>query len=251
MHDANRLYVGFRAHDPDPQAIRAHLADRDQAWADDWVGVVLDTFNDERRNYLFVGQPSRRADGQHRGRVERRAPRGTASGSRPARITDWGWSAEIEIPFSTLRFQRSDGPQIWGFDAIRGYPRNVAHQMGTFPRDRSNNCYLCQAHKIEGFAGVSPGPQHRDRPDSDRLADRRTGGSSGRADGRTATPISRSASPRAGGSLRTSPSAGPSTPTTRRSRPTPFSSTSTARSRSSSPSCGRSSWRAPITSTPR
>ena len=25
------------------------------------------------------------------------------------------------------------------------------------PRDRSNNCYLCQAHKIEGFAGVSPG----------------------------------------------------------------------------------------------
>jgi hypothetical protein len=29
--------------------------------------------------------------------------------------------------------------------------------MGTFPRDRSNNCYLCQALKIEGFAGVSPG----------------------------------------------------------------------------------------------
>ncbi len=57
MHDANRLYVGFRAYDPDPAAIRAHLSDRDQAWTDDWVGVVLDTFNDERRDYLFVVNP--------------------------------------------------------------------------------------------------------------------------------------------------------------------------------------------------
>jgi hypothetical protein len=156
MHDAHRVYVGFRAYDPEPAAIRAHLSDRDQAWADDWVGVVLDTFNDERRNYLFVVNPHGvQSDG-----IEH-----WPSGDTPwdgiwasaAVITDWGWSAEIEIPFSTLRFQRSDTPQIWGFDAIRGYPRSVFRQMGAFPRDRSNNCYLCQAHKIEGFAGVSPG----------------------------------------------------------------------------------------------
>lgn len=156
MHDANHLYVGFRAHDPDPSAIRAHLADRDQAWADDWVGVILDTFNDERRHYLFVVNPL----GVQSDRIE-----AEANGQSPwdgiwssaAVITDWGWSAEFEIPFSTLRFQRSAGPQIWGFDAIRGYPRNVQQQMGAFPRDRSINCYLCQALKIEGFAGVSPG----------------------------------------------------------------------------------------------
>jgi hypothetical protein len=156
MHDANRLFVGFRAHDPDPGAIRAHLADRDEAWADDWVGVVLDTFNDERRNYLFIVNPL----GVQSDNIEVEA-----MGQSPwdgiwksaATITDWGWSAELEIPFSTLRFQRSAVPQVWGFDAIRGYPRNVSHQMGAFPRDRSNNCYLCQALKIEGFAGVSPG----------------------------------------------------------------------------------------------
>jgi hypothetical protein len=74
-----------------------------------------------------------------------------------AHITNWGWSAEMKIPFSTLRFQRSSGPQVWGFDAIRGYPRNVTRQMGAFPRDRDNNCYLCQAIKIEGFEDVSPG----------------------------------------------------------------------------------------------
>jgi hypothetical protein len=155
MHDANRLYVGFRAHDPDPRAIRAHLADRDQAWADDWVGIVLDTFNDERRSYIFIVNPL----GVQSDNIE------FSNGNTPwdgiwesaGNFSDWGWSAEFEIPFSTLRFQRSAKPQIWGFDALRSYPRNVDHRMGAFPRDRSNNCYLCQALKIEGFAGVSPG----------------------------------------------------------------------------------------------
>jgi len=156
MHDDHQLYVGFRAFDPDPSAIRAHLSDRDQAWDDDWVGVVLDTFNDERRDYLFVVNPL----GVQMDQIEVES-----NGQTPwdgiwksaGTLTEWGWSVEIEIPFSTLRFQRSDGPQTWGFDAIRGYPRNVSAQMGAFPRDRSNNCYLCQALKIEGFAGVSPG----------------------------------------------------------------------------------------------
>lgn len=156
MHDAGRLYVGIRAFDPEPSAIRAHLSDRDQAWADDWAGVVLDTFNDERRNYLFVVNPR----GVQMDQIEH-----WPTGDTPwdgiwtsaAVITDWGWSAEIEIPFSTLRFQRRDSAQIWGFDAIRGYPRDTFRQMGSFPRDRSDNCYLCQALKIEGFAGVTPG----------------------------------------------------------------------------------------------
>ena len=156
MHDDNRLYVGFRAHDPNPVAIRAHLADRDNAWNDDWVGVVLDTFNDERRDYLFAVNPL----GVQMDIIELNLTSSTpwdGIWKSAATITDWGWSAEIAIPFSTLRFQRSDGPQIWGFDAIRGYARGTTAMMGTFARDRSNNCYLCQAHKIEGFAGVSPG----------------------------------------------------------------------------------------------
>ena len=44
-----------------------------------------------------------------------------------------------------------------GFDAVRSYPRHVGHRMALVGRDRSNNCYLCQADKIIGFAGVEPG----------------------------------------------------------------------------------------------
>jgi hypothetical protein len=156
IHDHTHLFVAFRAFDPEPAAIRAHLSDRDDAWSDDWVAVILDTFNDERRNYLLGVNPL----GVQLDTIEA-WPEGNGEWDgiwhSAAKITDWGWTAELKIPFSTLRFQRSSGPQLWGFDAIRGYPRLRWHKMGAFPRDRSNNCYLCQAIKIEGFDGVSPG----------------------------------------------------------------------------------------------
>ena len=156
FHSRTHLCIGFRAHDPDPTAIRAHLSNRDNAWTDDWVAVVLDTFNDERRNYFLAVNPK----GVQMDDIEN-WPGGQTDWDgiwfSAAQITEWGWSAEMKIPFSTLRFQRQNGPQQWRFDGVRSYPRNVSHRLGAFPRDRSNNCYLCQAVKIEGFEAVSPG----------------------------------------------------------------------------------------------
>nr|MDQ3040433.1 carbohydrate binding family 9 domain-containing protein [Pseudomonadota bacterium] len=51
------LYVSFHALDPDPASIRAHLRDRDSAFNDDWVGIFMDTFNDQRRGYEFIVNP--------------------------------------------------------------------------------------------------------------------------------------------------------------------------------------------------
>src|SRR5690606_22409710 len=54
-HTRDALYMAFDARDPDPSRIRAHLADRDSSFSDDFVGVMLDTFDDQRRAYeIFV-----------------------------------------------------------------------------------------------------------------------------------------------------------------------------------------------------
>ena len=55
--DDGYAYFGFRADDPDPSRIRARYSDRDNAWSDDWVGIVLDTFNDQRRAYELFSTP--------------------------------------------------------------------------------------------------------------------------------------------------------------------------------------------------
>ena len=51
------LLLAFRCYDPEPEKIRARIRDRDQLWGDDFVGIMLDTFNDERRAFQFRVNP--------------------------------------------------------------------------------------------------------------------------------------------------------------------------------------------------
>jgi hypothetical protein len=155
-YDKMHLYVAFLAHDPNASAIRARLTDRDNMYADDWVGIKLDTFNDKRRSYNFFSNPL----GVQADAIESAEGGGDtwdAIWDSEGRVTDSGYIVEMAVPFRTMNFQRREGDQVWGVDVVRNYPRNVAHLMGLFPRDRSNNCYLCQAEKLIGFAGVEPG----------------------------------------------------------------------------------------------
>jgi hypothetical protein len=155
-YDDRQLFVAFRADDPNPSAIRAHVTDRDAIWSEDHVAIILDTFNDERRNYFLASN----ALGCQCDMIETQDSQDDswdAIWDSAGRITDQGYCVEMAIPFSSLRFQRSAEDQIWGIDARRQYPRDVTHSLGLFPVDRGNNCYLCQAEKVVGFAGATPG----------------------------------------------------------------------------------------------
>jgi len=156
-YSQTHLYFGFRCYDPEPSKIRAHYGERDKSSGDDWVAVEIDTYNDSRRAFTLITSASGvQLDGVS-----------DAAGVKDynwdmiydtaARIQDWGYGVEVAIPFSSLRFQRTKGPQVWGLNAVRGYPREQNHQIWARPYDRGNNCRVCQYLKIEGFEGVSPG----------------------------------------------------------------------------------------------
>jgi hypothetical protein len=156
--DDRHLYVGVRAHDPEPAAIRARLSDRDNAFRDDFVGIVLDTFNDERRAFEFLVNPL----GVQMDMFQNDVSGGEdvswdalwASGGR---ITAGGYEVEMAIPFSSLRFPRVAGAQTWGVDAMRIWPRDQRRRMGLSRQERGRNCYLCQASKLHGIEGITPG----------------------------------------------------------------------------------------------
>ena len=157
-HDDDSLYVAFRAHDPDPSQIRAHLSDRDRAFDDDLVGIVLDPFNDERRAFEFFVNPfGIQMDLFNDDVGGDESESWDAIWDSAGRITEAGYEVEIAIPFSSLRFPRAEGGQTWGFDALRFYPRNQRHRIASQPMDRDVSCYLCQISKMTGFAGVTPG----------------------------------------------------------------------------------------------
>jgi len=156
-YDQTHVYFGFRCYDPEPDKIRAHYGERDNFSGDDWVAVEIDTYNDSRRAFTLI---TTAAGVQIDGLSD-------AAGIKDynwdmicdtaARIMEWGYGVEIAIPFSSLRFQRTPGVQVWGLNAVRGYPRELNHQIWTRPYDRGNNCRVCQYLKIKGFEGASPG----------------------------------------------------------------------------------------------
>lgn len=157
-YDSQRLYVAFRASDPNPSQIRANLADRDVPFLDDTVGFMIDTFHDGRRAFQF--------------RVNARGVQMDAVNSDVDGSEDWSWDAiwdsasqvtadgytvEIVVPFSSLRFPRTAGVQTWGFMASRDMPRSSRVRMRTTMTDRDRACLICQFDKLTGFEGIEAG----------------------------------------------------------------------------------------------
>ncbi len=157
-HDRDRIYIAFRASDPEPPAIRARLADRDSAFDDDWVGVSLDTFNDGRRAFEFFVNPlGVQMDLTMDDVNDNEDSSWDAIWDSAGRLTETGYVVEMAVPFSSLRFPRTSGPQTWGIDALRMYPRSSRHRLAIHPQDRDVDCYVCQFSKLRGFAGITPG----------------------------------------------------------------------------------------------
>lgn len=157
-YDDTHFYAAFRVHDPEPAKIRAHYSDRDTAFQDDFVGLLLDTFNDERRAYEFYVTPL----GVQMDLVEDDVS-GTEDASWDAiwtsagRLTPEGYVTELSIPFNQLRFPRSEGIQTWGLDIIRNYPRDQRYLFRLQPRDMDISCHFCQVSKLTGLQGLEPG----------------------------------------------------------------------------------------------
>ncbi len=158
-YDTSYLYLGFHAFDPDPAAIRAHVCDRDHAFRNDFVGIIIDTFNDKRRGYEFFSNPLGVQMDLSRNEVNGSNEDDTwdAIWASAGKIVADGYQVEMAIPFSSLRFPRTAGEQAWRIAPFRAYPRNVRHQITAVPLDRSNNCFFCQVPQFVGFEGIRPG----------------------------------------------------------------------------------------------
>lgn len=157
-HSDEALYVAFIAHDSQPEQIRATLRDRDGAFNDDFVGIMLDTFNDQRRAYEFFVNPLG---------VQMDLIKDEASGNEDARwdgqwqsagrLTEDGYVVEMRIPLSTLRFAPGSDAKRWGVLFFRSLPRSQRHQLASAPVPRGARCFTCTFDTFEGMAGVQPG----------------------------------------------------------------------------------------------
>jgi hypothetical protein len=137
LYDGKSLIVGVHAFDAQPSAIVATemRRDSDRLLDEDNFELILDTFNDSRNGYMFVTTPlgakleqqiSEEGEGNNRiglGLVNSNINKNwDGIWDVAARITDDGWTAEISIPLTTLRFADT-AQQTWGINFMRNIRR--------------------------------------------------------------------------------------------------------------------------------
>jgi hypothetical protein len=156
--DDRFLYIGFEFDDPNPHAIRAPLGDHDSINGNstDFAGIFLDPLDSGRTALEFFVTPRN---------VQYDAVVDDASGENAspdffwdsaADINDHGWTLEMRIPFSSLRYKNRD-PQTWGIILFRNYPRESRYQFFTARVPKNSNCTVCRENRLTGLDHLPAG----------------------------------------------------------------------------------------------
>ena len=176
-YDSQNLYIAVHAHYSDPSIMRANRVDRDQSFDDDNISFYFDTFLDQQRAYLFsVNGYGVQGDAivNARGFGRRNRTRSTGSfsafrGGIPTGDNSWdalfssggqtvddGYTAEVAIPFKSLRYpeREQDLSHRWGFQIVREIRGKDEFQVWA-PVTRSVSGFLTQAGLLEGMTNLS------------------------------------------------------------------------------------------------
>src|SRR5262249_56757434 len=71
-------------------------------------------------------------------------------------ITKTGWTLEIRVPFSSLRYAHTPAP-TWGILLYRNYPREQHYQFFSAKLPRDVNCFICNSSKMTGLENLPQG----------------------------------------------------------------------------------------------
>ncbi|HZH30802.1 MAG TPA: sugar-binding protein, partial [Pyrinomonadaceae bacterium] len=152
-YDAKFLYVAFRAFD-EPSKVRANVAKRDGIFDDDFVGLYLDTFNDQRRAFEMLFNPlGIQADAIFTEGKGEDFSFDLVHESKGA-INGEGYVVEVAIPFKSLRYEAGKG-KFWGVHFFRRIKRLNNENNSWMPRSRDIQGNLNQAGKLTGLEGIS------------------------------------------------------------------------------------------------
>lgn len=152
VYDNSAIYVAARMLETSRDSIAQELAPRDQVGNSDFFGIIFDTYLDKiNANGFYVTAAGSQFDAKY-----------SASGNEDdlwnavwesdVKIDDHGWSVEMKIPYSALRFSAND-IQKWGVNMTRKRQK-VQEQFFWNPLDPTNNGFINQSGELEGISKI-------------------------------------------------------------------------------------------------
>ena len=155
-YDANNIYFAVKCWD-DPDKITAKEMARDVSLGnDDRIQIIIDTYLDKRNGYWFqIGPRGSIGDAlvSENGAGFNKEWDGLWTGK--AKINDWGWEAEIAIPFKTMGFNKENNQ--WGIKFIRNIVNNLEASYWPVANLNSYRFQISDAGILDGIENITQG----------------------------------------------------------------------------------------------
>lgn len=181
LYTARAVFFGIHCYDSEPSGIVATELRRDVSQdLDDYFEILIDSRHDHQNAYVFQINPlGTQSDGLV---VEEQ---GGANGgdfdpgwdgvwTSEARITDDGWTATVEIPFSTLNITKSQ-EVIWGLNFKRFIRRKNEEDLWAAYRRVFGITKVSEAGELVGITDIGSGRLFIVKPYALARYDKQTG----------------------------------------------------------------------------
>lgn len=163
LYTHNDVYFGIACHDSTPAGVVASQLRRDVSQEyDDYFEIIIDSRRDRRNAYLFQINPlGTQRDGlltdePQMDNTQDGDPGWDGVWTSEARITEDGWTATVEIPFSTLNFMRSQDV-VWGLNFKRFIRRKNEEDLWSGWKRTFGVSKISQAGELHGITDIGSG----------------------------------------------------------------------------------------------
>jgi hypothetical protein len=155
-YDEHNIYFAVKCWD-DPEKVTAKEMARDVSLSnDDRIQIILDTYLDKRNGYWFqIGPRGSIGDAliSENGAAFNKEWDGLWTGK--ASIKDYGWEAEVAIPFKSMGFDKSNTQ--WGIKYIRHIVSNIESSYWPEANLNTHKFQVSDAGILEGIEGITQG----------------------------------------------------------------------------------------------
>ncbi|MDX1286065.1 MAG: carbohydrate binding family 9 domain-containing protein, partial [Draconibacterium sp.] len=155
-YDANNIYFAVKCWS-DPENVTAKELARDVSLRyDDRIQIILDTYHDKRNAYWFqIGPRGSIGDAivSENGAAFNKQWDGLWTGK--AKITDYGWEAELVIPFKTMGFDKESTQ--WGIKFIRHIVNKLESGYWPVANLNTHRFQVSDAGILDGIENITQG----------------------------------------------------------------------------------------------
>jgi hypothetical protein len=152
--DDDAIYIGARMYDSQPNLIEARLVRKDVEITSDQLMFYVDPYHDKRTGYYFgVNAAGTLYDGTlYNDSWSDSSWDGVWDAK--VQIDEKGWTAEMRIPYSQLRFQQQD-QYVWGVNFLRTIARKNETDYLVL-RSKTDSAFVSRFAEMQGLSRIQP-----------------------------------------------------------------------------------------------